>query len=158
MKPIKHPGEEIIDIRGSILNHVQGKLPNQVEYVRTIAGLALPVRCTIVQGFSMGSCSYSDFCKDIIQDQCKISPSNCPPEFSNYGIDCTCPFNIPPQTVDVEFSLELPDLIPDFGVLFFFGISAATSANGDFDLKINLNNSQNLHVACFRFLFTTMKT
>jgi hypothetical protein len=55
---------------------------------------------------------------------------------------------IPAQTVDGEFEFYLHDLTTT--ILSFWG-------NGDFYVKINVNNDQNQHVACLRFLFTINK-
>ena len=54
-------------MKASSLREISGSLPATIDIIRTVAGLALPVRCTIVQGFSVGSCSYNDVCKDVLQ-------------------------------------------------------------------------------------------
>ena len=114
IKPIKTPGDLFVDFRTSFLTRIQGSLGTQVDVIRSVAGLALPYRCTVVNGNGMGlpvgSCTYSDFCRDVVQDLCKITPTNCPEEFAEYGIDCTCPFNIPAQTIDDIYQYDIPDL------------------------------------------------
>ena len=154
------------------MERIQGRLPTQVDLIRTVAGLALPVRCTIAninfQALPVGSCSYQDLCKDIVQDMCGFNAPNCPPELADWGIDCNCPFNIPIQTVDGPSTFDIPDfssILPEdiyplenlcqlFFIPFVFG---SFIAQGDFDVKISVNNAANQHVACFRFLFSMMK-
>ena len=155
-KPIKNPGTETIDFRALAFERIQGRLPIQFDIVRTVAGLALPIRCTIAQGIPLGSCSYQDFCKDIVQDMCGFNASNCPPELADYGIDCNCPFNIPVQTFDNTFEFDIKDLSIDVPVPcpFFFLL---INPSGDYDAKLIVNNAANQHVACFRFLFTLVK-
>jgi hypothetical protein len=132
------------------LERIEGNLPTSIEIIRTVAGLSLPVRCSIVQGGAVGSCSYTDLCRGIVDNEYvfNITPSNCPLGFSDWGIDCNCPFKFDPRTVDREFNFDLPDL--SYTVINFL-------ANGDMDMKVSINNAQNQHIACFRFLFTMMK-
>jgi hypothetical protein len=91
------------------------------------------------------------FCNDVVKDICGVTATNCPPESADYGIDCNCPFEIPAQTVDEVFERDVPAFIGD--ARFFFVLNSFT-ANGDFDIKIYVNNASNQHVACFRFLYT----
>ena len=148
-----------------MLERIQGRLPIQIDLIRSVAGLALPVRCAISNtGLAVGSCSYGDFCKDIVQDMCGFTASNCPPELADWGIDCNCPLDIPAQTVDESSTFDIPDFnivnypLHDFCPFFFLPLAFGPFiANGDFDLKITVNNAANQHVACFRFLFTMTK-
>jgi hypothetical protein len=53
----------------------------------------------------------SDFCSNIFQtywgyntfEAYQRIPSNCPPEFEDYGIPCSCPFNV---TIDGALLFE----------------------------------------------------
>jgi hypothetical protein len=124
--------------------------------------MSLPVRCTIVQGVYVGSCTYNDFCREVVQDLCEVTPFNCPPEMAEYGFDCSCPFNVLPQTFDGAYSFEIPDFsvngIDSSPVCpFFFFTGHGFLANGDFDVKISVSDASNHHVACYRFLFTMTK-
>ena len=83
-----------------------------------------------------------------MQDIAGLVPSNCPPEFLPWGIDCNCPFNIPAQSVDDEVTVEIPDLSTT---------PASFLANGDFDIKAQIKGPNNEHVACLRFLLTIQK-
>jgi hypothetical protein len=81
-----------------------------------VTGIALPARCSIIQGFSIGSCSYYvsigscyDFCNDVVKHMWGMTASNCLPEWADYGIDCKCPFEIPTQTIDEVFEKDVPD-------------------------------------------------
>ncbi len=131
-----------------MLENIQGRLPVTVDIIRSVAGLALPVRCTIVQGIYVGSCTHYDFCSNLLQLNWGFNTSNCPEELVMLGIDCDCPFNIPYQHAERQFDMEIVDLSTT--VISFM-------ANGDFDFKYNINNASNQHVACFRFLFTMAK-
>ena len=110
----------------------------------------------IWQGISVGSCSYSDFCRDVVQNVCEINTSNCSPELDQFGIDCICPFDITVKTVDETYSFDLPDFSTSLIVPcpFFFQLNGVS---GDFDVKIIVNDASNQHVACFRFLYTMTK-
>jgi hypothetical protein len=130
------------------LENIQGRLPVTVDIIRTVAGLALPVRCTLVQGFYFGSCTQNDFCSNIFQFFWGYYPSNCPAELADLGIDCNCPFNIPFQNIEGQFVMD----VIDFSTTLY-----AFMAVGDFELKYNINNASNQHVACFRFFFTMSK-
>jgi hypothetical protein len=83
-----------------------------------------------------------------MQDIAGLTPANCPPGLADWGIDCSCPFNIPAQSVDDSIEVELPDLSTT--IVSFL-------ANGDFDIKATINNASNQHVACLRFLLTIQK-
>jgi hypothetical protein len=110
------------------------------------------------QGFSVGSCTYSDFCKDVIQDLCEINASNCPSELAQFGIDCSCPVDIQAQTIDESFEFEIPgiDVTAPVCPLFFIPVHSLL-VNGDFEVKITVNDGSNQHVGCFRFLFSMSK-
>ena len=108
----------------------------------------MPVRCTIVQGLSVGSCSYADLCKNVLNDIADINNTNCPPELADWGIDCNCPFNVPAQTVDGSLDVDIGDL--SVSIVSFL-------ANGDFDITAKVNDNRGQHVACFRFLLTIVK-
>ena len=148
-----------------MLERIQGRLPIQIDLTRTVAGLNLPFRCAISNtGLAVGSCSYGDFCKDIVQDMCGFTASNCPPELADWGIDCNCPLDIPAQTVDESSTFDFPDFnfvdypLYDFCPFFFLPFAFTGMAMvGDWDFKITISNYANQHVACFRFLFTMTK-
>jgi hypothetical protein len=129
------------------LKPINGKLPATVNMIRTVAGLALPVTCYFVQGIYIGSCTHYDFCEEIFQNFWGVIPSNCPPEFEDYGIPCSCPFNIPDVTIEENLLFEIADLSTS---------NISFMASGDFDLKV-VFSSGNQHIGCFRFLFTIQK-
>lgn len=74
-KPVTHPGENTV--------YAAWRLPSQIDIIRTVAGLALPVRCTIIQRFSVGSCSNNDVYKDVMQDITEITSSNSPADLAD---------------------------------------------------------------------------
>ena len=59
-------------------------MPTTIDIIRTIAGLALPVRCVLVQGLYVGSCSYTDLCKNLINEIAGITADNCLPDWRRY--------------------------------------------------------------------------
>ena len=120
----------------------------KLNIIRTIAGLALPVPCAFVQGFSVGSCSYNDLCKDVLKDIMKDFLNN------DYGINFfdgfnfSCPFDLEPLSIEDELEINIPD---------FSGTPANFLLTGDFDVTATFNDIYNRHVACFRFKFTLAK-
>jgi hypothetical protein len=120
--------------------------------LRTVAGLALQQRCTIIHGFSFGSCTYIDICNDVVKHMCGMTESNCSPKEAYYGVDCNYPFNISPQSLNELFKIDVQDFTsrPSFSPFFFIP--------GDFNIKISVISALDQHVACFRFLYTMQKT
>ena len=139
-KPILHPGVATCSYETSFLRQISGRLPTTISIIRTVAGFALPVRCTIVQGVSIGSCSYIDLCQDFMQDALGF--------LLDHGIDFNCPFDIPVKSVETSFDHEIPDL--STSIVPFL-------ASGDFDVTITVNNSSNQHIACMRLKYTIQK-
>jgi hypothetical protein len=81
-----------------------------LEIIRTVSGIKLPVRCYIVNGNTVGSCTYPDLCTFLQRILKEFQPDNCPPSLAQFGIDCKCPFDIKPQLLDiVDHPLDLPD-------------------------------------------------
>ena len=130
------------------LKRLSGRLPVSLDVIRTVAGLTLPVRCVVVQGFSVGSCSYQDLCKDLVQGIFDLNESNCIPEFSKYGFDCSCPVNIPPQLVEETFLTEIPDLSQTIAPFMFVG---------DYEITARLNDANNGHIACYKVQYSIYK-
>ena len=146
---MQHPGEHEVNFRGLLEQNIDGALPVTFNIIRSVAGLALPMRCNIVQNLSIGSCSYSDLCKDVFRDILGNSPLNCHPALAQWGIDCTCPFNIPAQTLDgsIAFLINISEE----------NLIGPIYAAGDYDFTIQINNNRGQHVACFRFLYSIFK-
>ncbi len=81
-----------------------------LNIIRTVSGITLPVRCYIVNGQNVGSCTYPDLCKFLQDTVTEFKPDICPPSFLDYGIDCKCPFDIKPQRIEIQrHPLDLPD-------------------------------------------------
>ena len=144
-----HPGEHVADFRALVQRNINGALPVTLNMIRTISGLSLSVRCQTINGFYAGSCSYPDLCKDLFGDLLGNTPENCPPELYEWGIDCTCPFNLPVQTVDGNIAFFI-STSTEFWISDIMGV-------GDFELTANIRNNRGEHVACFRFLYSTLK-
>lgn len=72
---------------------VTEKLATDVQIIRTVLGINLPIRCFISNGAYFGSCSFPDLCGSMMT-LLGVGPSNCPPDFMQMGIDCKCPFQL----------------------------------------------------------------
>jgi hypothetical protein len=58
-----------------------------------------------------------------------FKPETCPKPMAQYGIDCNCPFNIPPGQLNiVRERLELPDAQASV---------ASFMASGDFSIQLD---------------------
>jgi len=76
-----------------------------------------------------------------------FNPTNCPPEFAEYGIDCTCPLKIRSGYVDlIDILLDLPDL-SDPNIVFGF------LATGDYDITIKTEDALGKFI-CLRIKYT----
>ena len=148
MKPVLNPGTATVFYEAESLRQISGRLPATFNIIRTIGGLSLPVGCIALDdGANIGSCSYSDICKDFTQGVFGLNETNCPPELAEWGIDCTCPFDLPIQLADgsLTFQLDIPN-----DLSFIFG-------PGDYDLTVTVNNAANQHIGCFRFKFSMIR-
>jgi hypothetical protein len=93
--PLENPSDATLSLNVKLNRNVQGILRGEIDIVRLVGGIKLPVKCYIADGVSVGSCKYADVCK-FIKD---VAPSafnkdQCPPDLAKYGIDCECPFRI----------------------------------------------------------------
>ncbi|CAF1380425.1 unnamed protein product [Didymodactylos carnosus] len=114
--------------------HLEGVLRTKLDIMRTVSGIALPVRCYIVDGKEVGSCTYPDLCALIKELSDTFTLESCAEELKPLGIDCTCPFNIPAQALFIEgTAFQVPDASQS---------AAKFLASGDFDVTVeaHLNN------------------
>ena len=144
MKPVLNPGTATVFYEAENIRPISGRLSATFNIIRTVSGIALPIRCYQYQGANIGSCTYNDICMDFMQGVFGLDETNCPPELAEWGIDCTCPFDLPIQLADgsLTFQLDIPN-----DLSFIFG-------PGDYDLTVTVNNAANQHIGCFRFKFT----
>ena len=145
-----HPGEHVVDFRAVVQRKIDGALPATFNMIRTVTGISLPIRCTIVQGLGIGSCSYTDLCKDFFRDILGNTPENCPPEFEEWGIGCTCPFYLPVKTIEDNITFNTGNIEDSWINYIYFG-------TGDYELTVTINNNRGEHVACFKFLYSNYK-
>ena len=87
---------------------IKGVVKGDVNIVRSVSGVSLPVRCYSVDGFPVGSCTYTDLC-DLLKRLFQVDASNCPVTLLNNDITCTCPFNLPVRELDIDHTIELVD-------------------------------------------------
>ncbi len=120
-----------------------------LNIIRTVSGITLPVRCYIVNGVNVGSCTYPDLCEFLQSILTEFGPDNCPAPLVQVGIDCTCPFKLPPQRIDVvDLPLNLPDATQT---------AATFLASGNFNLTVLVNEvdaSAPVPYGCGNALFT----
>ena len=99
MKPVVYPALSTVDVMAESFRAVSGNLPTSIEMIRTVAGLALPVRCNLFVPDGFGSCSYPDICKQLMAIF-DFTYDNCPQELIEWGFDCNCPFDLPIQAIE----------------------------------------------------------
>lgn len=143
-----NPGLHYGKIQLSSTRGINGIVKSDFSIIRTIAGLALPVRCYIVDNTYVGSCSYADTCTTWLNAIGGFDPSNCPEVLVNAGIDCVCPFKVPAGNVNSVGSLNVTDLSQNKYISFF--------STGDFDLKLTLNDQVG-YLGCVNLKFTMKK-
>lgn len=92
--------------RGTNYPFIDKFLRVQVDLIRKIQGLSLPIRCFLVTGeFGpqyVGSCTYEDTCNTMYNIFNWKGPAECSQFLLDAGIQCSCPFNFPKNFVNVE--------------------------------------------------------
>lgn len=100
--PILQPGEATLNFRMNLKRALNGKLKTTLNIVRSVSGVALPIRCYLAAGVYVGSCTYDDICeivKTLLPDS--FNPTACLPELASYGIDCTCPIKLKSGLIEI---------------------------------------------------------
>ncbi|CAF0878512.1 unnamed protein product [Rotaria sordida] len=123
--PIVQPGKGTLSFAIAASEPIQGVIKMTLDIVRKVSGIPLPVRCYIVQGEQVGSCTYPDMCA-LMQRLFKHDATNCPAQLSPYGIDCTCPVKVNKNDLDIEMDLDIPEA-PEY---------ASWLSVGDFYVKV----------------------
>ena len=139
--PIIQPGAGKISFSIAATENIKGVIKADVNIVRTVSGIKLPVRCYIVQGENVGSCSYPDLC-NLMKRLVSYGPGNCPANLAQHGIDCNCPVNINKRDLDIDMDVTLPQA-PEY---------ASWLSTGDFDVK--LSASVGTISACYNIKFS----
>jgi hypothetical protein len=93
--PLLQPGNAQLTFEADFSRAMEGPLKTDLKIVRSVNGLALPIRCYQAAGIFVGSCTYNDLCT-IIQNLLpnNFNPNVCAPELAEFGIKCTCPFGL----------------------------------------------------------------
>jgi len=144
--PIKQPGMANIRLDAFFKRRLQGRIRAELNIIRTVSGIPLPVRCYLAGGFHVGSCTYDDICEiiDFLLGSTTFNPENCAPSLAEFGIDCTCPFNIRDGDVNIDAPMDLPDA----------STTAATFlASGDFDITVKGSDPRG-DFGCLNLKFT----
>ncbi|CAF2104507.1 unnamed protein product [Rotaria magnacalcarata] len=125
--PVYNPGPASITLKIELKKAVKTVGVN-LNIIRSVSGIKLPVRCYLVDGAYVGSCNYTDLCTFLKSIWDDFKPETCSPVLLDYGIDCTCPFNISPLTLDLnDLPLDLPDASQS---------AASFMASGNFDITV----------------------
>lgn len=146
IKPIVHPGVIDVTFQANTKRDIKGAIKTELNIVRSVSGIALPIRCYLASGLYVGSCTYNDGCKDLLQDILNITAANgnCPPPLAAIGIDCSCPFNIPQNN---NINLQFPSNIEDLSTSV-----ASFLASGDFKIRLKATGpAPTNEVGCLEF-------
>jgi len=138
--PILHPAPGKISISIQANENIKGVIKADLNIVRKVSGIALPVRCYVVNGENVGSCSYPDLCA-LIKRILPYEQNDCPTDLLQHGIDCNCPVNINKTDLDIEMDINLPKAPEAISWL----------SVGDFDVTLTATVG-NLH-ACYDIKF-----
>ena len=93
----------------------------------------------LAAGIYVGSCIYSDLCKTIEHfNPDFFNPTACPPELADFGIDCTCPFNI--RSGLIEF-IDQDLIIEDHSTATTLGFNNLLFNSGDYDVIIKTEDA-----------------
>jgi len=132
--PIVQPGTATLNFRAKFKRRIGGALKTDLNIIRTVSGLKIPIRCYLAAGIFVGSCSYTDLCKiveQLVPDS--FNPTACPPELLDFGIDCKCPFSIRDGLIEIiDTILDLPDASQSIATFL---------ASGDFDITIKTQDA-----------------
>ena len=122
---------------------IKGVLKSDINIVRSISGVALPIRCYSVDGYPVGSCVYDDLC-DLLKRFFSITPDNCPANLVENGIKCTCPFDLPIRELDINQAFDLPDAA---------STQVTWLGSGEFDVTVKSSDAQG-QVLCLNLKFS----
>ncbi|UJR33828.1 hypothetical protein I4U23_021252 [Adineta vaga] len=139
--PIIQPGEGTVSVSVAATENIKGVIKADLNIIRKVSGIQLPIKCYIVEGEFVGSCSYPDLC-GLMKRLIKYEPGQCPENLAQYGIDCECPININKNDIDIEMAVSIPQA-PDF---------ASWLSVGDFD--VNLKATVANIYACYDIKFS----
>ena len=74
--PIEHPGPMPFILSGRVKREIRGVVKSDFKIIRTVSGIALPIRCYLVNGNYIGSCVYPDLCL-MLKNYFNFEPNNC---------------------------------------------------------------------------------
>merc|ERR1712127_779281 len=130
--PIRHPGELVLALTASNRREIKGAVKSKVTINRAVSGLSLAIRCYLVDGNQVGSCTYDDLC-GLLNGVLSLTPDNCPQNLIDNGINCKCPFDVPERDLEIDTNFQLPDA--DSTPISWIG-------TGDFEAKIDASDSK----------------
>ncbi len=106
----------------------------------------MPIKCLLVNGDYVGSCNYHDFCTSFLYIL-NINKENCPQNFKENGIDCTCPFNLNAGLIELE------EIIETYSPVF---LTNPWLVKGDYKIRVESRDSRG-HFFCLQLAFTLTK-
>ena len=132
---------------------ITGVVKADLYIVRTISGLSLKIACYLIDGNYIGSCVHKDLCT-YIKDTYALNSENCPQSLIDYGFDCTCPWNLPINLVDIDSQIDIPALnVTPAPLPNPLAIFSPYFSSGDFNIDIKLSQS-NTTIQCNNLKFS----
>jgi len=141
--PIRHPGELVLALTASNRREIKGAVKSKVTIKRAVSGLSLAIRCYLVNGNQVGSCSYPDLCQ-LLNSVLSLTPENCPQNLIDNSINCKCPWNLPKRSLDINSKFNLPDA--ETTPISWIG-------TGDFETKIEASDPKG-KIVCLNLKFS----
>jgi len=140
--PIIQPGTAKLTFSISTTEFIKGVIKADLNIIRKVSGIPLPVKCYIIDGHPVGSCSYPDLCS-LMKRLTEARLDECPKQLEPHGINCNCPVNVVTRSLDVDdMEINIP-AAPQ---------AASWLSVGDFDVKLkaSVGNIQ----ACYDIKFS----
>ena len=140
-------------MNANVVRPITGKLKTNVSLIRTVAGLTLPVKCTIFNGVSVGSCYYDDLCEFVRTLSTKTEVSfvvtSLFQTFFDFGNNKSiCPIKAEIQEASFENTVDLPD-VSNTALSFLM--------SGDFNLTVSVLEETGRNVGCWWLVYTMKK-
>lgn len=100
----------------------------------------------------VGSCEYADLCKFLQDNLPDFNATHCPANLAPFGIDCTCPFKLTVNEIEiVEHELKIPNMQDS---------AASFMATGNFNITVLVDDATvtpAVRYGCGKISFTMKK-
>ena len=131
----------ILDVRNT--QPIQGQVKADLNIIRTVSGLALPIRCYMTNFGPFGSCIYEDLCT-VLKWALNFDENNCPDSFIENEFYCDCPFRLPAKELNIDQEFDIPDMATT-------AFSFFASGNFDFTVKASIGS---MNMLCLNMKYT----